>query len=192
VLPSYPFLFLFVACLVAPSGGTPGSVAPPGQAKSGVRLGPGPLVRWLLVLWLAWVAVSSSPYSLSYFNGLVGGPDRGHLYLAHSNVDWGQGLLQLRRWIEDHPEARPLHVSYAGATKPETLGIMAPPVPPYPPRRRDRQDGWPAEHTPEPGFYAISASMLHSPHNEDYRYLLRHEPIVSLGGTIFIYRFEAR
>jgi hypothetical protein len=50
------------------------------------------------------------PHSLSYFNELAGGPK----HLIHSNVDWGQDLLFLKRWLDEHPEARPLKLAYFG------------------------------------------------------------------------------
>ena len=64
---------------------------------------------------LAWSVVSSLwiyPHSLSYFNESTGGPTRGHFHLVDSNVDWGQDLLYLKRWLREHPEARPLRIAY--------------------------------------------------------------------------------
>jgi hypothetical protein len=43
---------------------------------------------------------------MSYFNEAVGGPENGHAYLVDSNIDWGQDLFFLRRWLDKHPEAR--------------------------------------------------------------------------------------
>ena len=51
---------------------------------------------FLFVVCFAWSAASSLwvyPHSLSYFNELVAGPDRGGKYLMDSNVDWGQDLF---------------------------------------------------------------------------------------------------
>jgi 4-amino-4-deoxy-L-arabinose transferase-like glycosyltransferase len=39
---------------------------------------------------LAWTSVVCHPRYLSFFNQLGGGPSRGWLYLADSNIDWGQ------------------------------------------------------------------------------------------------------
>src|SRR5690606_13694997 len=42
------------------------------------------------------------PGYLAYSNEAVGGPSRTHRVLTDSNVDWGQGLLQAARYLEDH------------------------------------------------------------------------------------------
>ncbi|MEW5851860.1 MAG: phospholipid carrier-dependent glycosyltransferase [Myxococcota bacterium] len=55
---------------------------------------------------LGWGAVDATlitPDHLSYFNALAGGPARGPDWLDDSNVDWGQGLIQLRQWLERNP-----------------------------------------------------------------------------------------
>src|SRR5581483_6870054 len=55
-------------------------------------------------LWLLLANLHVFPQYLSYFNELVGGPRRGYLYLADSNVDWGQDLRRLGRYHRQHPE----------------------------------------------------------------------------------------
>src|SRR6187401_2420887 len=40
------------------------------------------------------------PHELAYFNAFAGGPESGHLHLLHSNLDWGQDLLYLDRWLK--------------------------------------------------------------------------------------------
>ena len=60
---------------------------------------------------LAWSVTSSLwvyPHSLSYFNELVGGPKNGYWHLVSSNIEWGQDLLYLKRWLDAHPEAVPV------------------------------------------------------------------------------------
>ena len=41
----------------------------------------------------------SWPDQLAYFNELAGGPSRGHRYLDDSNIDWGQDLKRLKRYV---------------------------------------------------------------------------------------------
>jgi hypothetical protein len=43
--------------------------------------------------------------------------------LIHSNLDWGQDLLLLKRWQAEHPEATPLHFAYFASYDPKHLGI---------------------------------------------------------------------
>jgi len=63
------------------------------------------------------------PHTLSYFNALVGGPHGGRHHMLDSNLDWGQDLLFLKKWIDAHPDAKPLYVAYWGRIAPELVGI---------------------------------------------------------------------
>lgn len=49
---------------------------------------------------------------------------RGHDHLLGSNLDWGQDLLNLRRWLDQHPEAEPPHLAYYGTVDPRIAGIQ--------------------------------------------------------------------
>ncbi|MDD5544897.1 MAG: glycosyltransferase family 39 protein, partial [Acidobacteriia bacterium] len=52
---------------------------------------------------LGWHIVSSLlafPYSLSYFNEFVGGPSKGIYWLDDSNIDWGQELKGVKRYMD--------------------------------------------------------------------------------------------
>lgn len=57
-------------------------------------------------------ASSIHPHYLAYFNPMAGGPARGGEHLLLSNLDWGQGLLALKDWMNEHPEAKPLKLAY--------------------------------------------------------------------------------
>jgi len=37
-----------------------------------------------------------------FFSGSAGGPRRGHAHLLDANVGWGQDLLFLKRWYDEH------------------------------------------------------------------------------------------
>jgi hypothetical protein len=108
---------------------------------------------------LAWSIASSLwvfPHSLSYFNELAGGPTGGHAHLIHSNIDWGQDLLYLRRWLRGHPEAQPLYLAFGTAFDPRQAGIKFAPPPCSPgPNGRPRN----ASRLPS-GWYAISVNYL--------------------------------
>jgi 4-amino-4-deoxy-L-arabinose transferase-like glycosyltransferase len=132
VLPAVPFLILFTAQALAGL-----------ERKSWARH---------LVLGLGAAAVVEGaavfPNHLSFFNLAAGGPARGPYLLDDSNVDWGQGLVQLAEWQRRHPEATPLRLLYFGSALPEAWGVRAEPM-----DVRDFTD-------PRPGWYAVSAHML--------------------------------
>ncbi len=76
--------------------------------------------RWLVggaLVWLLAATMWIHPNYLAYFNEIVGGPSRGFLYLADSNVDWGQDLLRLADYARRHPD-QPIKLAYFGSAIP--------------------------------------------------------------------------
>jgi hypothetical protein len=139
-----------------------------------------------LVLWAVGSSLAIHPHYVSYFNELVGGADHGGEYLLDSNIDDGQDLLFLKRWLEEHPEARPISLAYYGPLDPRLEGIdyMLPPV------------------SPMPGYHVLSVNYLygsqlvHAPDGhggwtgigrEQYAYFRRWKPIAKAGYGLFIY-----
>lgn len=94
--------------------------------------GPRP-ARALIIILLLWFAAESlwaRPRYLSYFNSLAGGPAGGYRHLVDSNIDVGQDLIELRRWLETHDGAEskpesPIFLSYFGPADPVRHGIHA-------------------------------------------------------------------
>lgn len=62
------------------------------------------------------------PDYLAYFNLASGGPDHGHKYLLDSNLDWGQDLTALRRYLE-REGIDSIDLAYFGRVRPEVYGI---------------------------------------------------------------------
>jgi 4-amino-4-deoxy-L-arabinose transferase-like glycosyltransferase len=93
------------------------------------------------------------PHDLSYFNELVGGPRGGPTHLIDSNIDWGQDLLFLKRWMQNHPEAQPLRLAYFGYYNPKEIGIN------YIKPETASINARSVSNIP-PGWYAISANLL--------------------------------
>ncbi len=80
-----------------------------------------------------WAAVSSLavfPHHLAYFNETAGGPDHAHEHLVDSNLDWGQDLLALKVWLDQHPDSGPLRLAYFNHVDPRLVGLKfgLPPV----------------------------------------------------------------
>jgi hypothetical protein len=103
------------------------------------------------VAWLAVANVRIYPHYLCYFNELVGGPARGHLYLADSNIDWGQDLKRLARYAAEHPDER-IKLAYFGSADPTRYGFACEPLPSF------HFFGEPGELTP--GTYVASVNQL--------------------------------
>jgi hypothetical protein len=78
--------------------------------------------------WNAYAAVAVWPHGLCYINEAWGGTRDGYLLVSDANYDWGQGVRELRRWLE-RPEAPPTAVWYFG-TDPEVYAI-SPDLLPY-------------------------------------------------------------
>jgi hypothetical protein len=134
ILPIYPVVMVFVGASAA-------------WLKT--RLG-----RWLVPAAMLWLLVANlriHPHYLCYFNELVGGPKNGHLYLADSNIDWGQDLKRLAAYAREHP-GESIKLAYFGSADPTRYGFACqalPSVLPFEPS---------AELTA--GTYVVSVTML--------------------------------
>ena len=171
--------------------------------RLGVSLLP---LRCVVVLMLAWSVGSSLwyyPHSLSYFNELVGGPKGGHDYLLDSNIAWGQDLYYLKHWLDEHPEARPLHLACYSLMDPRLAGIEFE-VPPVGPISAGSNKGDLSKQIgPLPGWYAIDMNHLHGAKlsttdgqggwrrvagdGYDLTYFQRFRPVAMAGYSIYIY-----
>ncbi len=100
VLPIYPTLFVLA-----------------GAAVGWLTRRAGRIAISLALLWLVGANFWIHPHYLPYFNELVGGPARGHRYLADSNIDWGQDLLRLADYVRQHPDEQ-LKLGYFGSAVP--------------------------------------------------------------------------
>jgi hypothetical protein len=146
----------------------------------------------LLMLLLAWRAgrtVYQYPHYIAYFNTLAGGSNAGINYLSDSNLDWGQDLPALAEYIEEHHVSK-IHLAYFGMDNPhayipkERFDQL---IPPWNEKSVEAQ-----QLDPEPGYYAISATLLtgqlFAPAYRDYFAAFREsEPIGKAGYSIFIY-----
>jgi hypothetical protein len=153
-------------------------------------------------LWAAGSSLAVHPHYLSYFNELAGGPDNGNRHLLNSNIDWGQDLLFLKKWLVQHPEAKPLRLAYYNIIDPAIVGLEFT-LPPFGPTARLPATRAEAQRLgPQPGYYAVSVNYLHgfsgiAPPNgkggytalppQAYEYFRHFQPIAKAGYSIFIY-----
>ena len=88
--------------------------------------------RVLVIVLIGWFTVESlwiRPNYLAYFNAIAGGPANGYRHLVDSNVDVGQDLIALRKWLEADTAARgkpePVFLSFFGPADPTAHGLQA-------------------------------------------------------------------
>ncbi|MDD5566867.1 MAG: glycosyltransferase family 39 protein [Patescibacteria group bacterium] len=165
LLPIYPFIFLLFGAFTT------------------IRLGRrAKLWRGLFIVLIIFYIASSImiyPNYLSYFNEAVGGPSQGHKYLLDSNIDWGQDLIGLKKYVDEHQLGK-IYFHYFGTADPTAYGIIheSPPT-----NEQIRQ-------LPNfKGVVAISVSGLYS-ETREFSWLLKHEPIDRIGYSIWIYDIE--
>lgn len=168
ILPIYPFIFVIVGGLAV------------GSAKN---------VRYFVLAMVFWLIGSSwftAPHYLAYFNEIIGGPTNGYKYLVDSNLDWGQDLKGLKRYMDAHDIKR-ISLSYFGADSPQRYGI--------------EYDWLPSHHlyNPEPEkpvnllanrFLAISATNLQGVYfanRDEFKWLRDYQPVAKVGYSIFVY-----
>lgn len=159
VLPAFPFAFVW--------------------ASQAARLVERAGRQWLVPVGgvLLWSVVSSLwvyPQSLSYFNVSVGGPSGGHEHLIDANVDWGQGLYDLRDWLDEHPQAVPVYVTCRAFVPLEVLGMQFEPVP----------------SDPQPGWFILSRNDRHQKSGK-FAYFDWLQPVDSIGGCLDVYEVSA-
>lgn len=140
----------------------------------------------ILIIWYAFSSLSSFPYYLTYFNELVGGNKNGHTYVTDSNLDWGQDLKRLAKWVDDNkiPE---IYLDYfGGATPSYYLGNKA--------------KSWSGTNDPKDAkgkWLAISATFKQQGQalptkgwnqpTDFYLWLNEYKPVTVIGNSIFVY-----
>ena len=70
-----------------------------------------------------WHPQKVHPHYLAYFNEVFGGPRNGYKNLVDSNLDWGQELNGLKKWLDDRNITEPIWLSYFGNADPRWYGI---------------------------------------------------------------------
>jgi len=121
-LPVYPFVLLLCGATWEYAQATKKEAHPRGIMQKGT-------LTWLLVLGALLNAADVLRYApgyLSYSNILI--PNRvSYKYFSDSNLDWGQGLLALREYEQQHPNEK-IWLSYFGSVDPAVYDVRATPL----------------------------------------------------------------
>jgi hypothetical protein len=142
----------------------------------------------LLALWLAWGSLRIHPHYLAYFNEAVGSPKNGRFWVSDSNLDWGQDLKLLKKYLEQHGLQK-VHLSYFGGVDPARYGIAFKPFPPS----LNPDDPTFSPLNPPPGVYILSVTHLTG--QTLYRYFqsnpldwfTHREPCDHIGYSLLVY-----
>ena len=143
-----------------------------------------------LILWQAVSVISVYPYFIAYYNELVGGPEKGYLIAADSNLDWGQDLKRLKKWVNENG-IQEIYVDVFGGADARYYF-------------KDQFKPWWGTKNPNEAksgeYLAVSATFLQQGRakpvpgfNQDYGYyfwLDDQELVTTIGHSIFVYKIK--
>jgi hypothetical protein len=174
ILPAYPLAMILCSRVFAHGTWRPRELVP--------------ALRGGLLVMLAIETLLACPRYISFINFACGGQNgRGWRVINDSNFDWGQGLLDLKRWLDEHGNPR-IVFAYFGRVDPATYGI----------------DYVPITSPGDESLVAVSSYYLNGLEHRmptpqgptDYiglpyaPELQQKSPVARAGPTIFIYRAE--
>lgn len=129
--------------------------------------------RWLTIMaltlgaWHAAESISAHPDYLAYFNEIARG--REEQFLVDSNLDWGQDLARLGRYLDEH-HIDSVYLSYFGNSSPAKMGVKAIEL---------------GDQKPEGGWIAVSVTDWAE--KSDLLWLRHHRPVARIGKSIWLY-----
>lgn len=176
----------------------PFAILAAGNAVDWLRVGSR---RWIpatagaaLLAWLVAGTLIIYPHQEAYFNLLAGPWQNWSNILVDSNLDWGQDLPALRS-LMDERGIESVNLAYFGKAVPEVYGVRYRPLPGYLRFMQGRELAAYNPYTPEPGWYAISATSLRlgslQPDTTDLYAVFRGmQPVDRAGYSIYLYKVE--
>jgi len=120
------------------------------------------------------------PSYLAYFNEITGGPDGGYRYVLDSNLDWGQDLKRLEKFVEQRGISK-ISLDYFGSVEPtyylhEKYAVMH------------------ACEVPSAGWVAVSAMVYQGspwlPECDYRRWLPEDQMAAKIGYSIFVFHLD--
>lgn len=138
------------------------------------------LVGGILLGALMLETLAVAPRYLTFFNAAVGGPSNGWKLLSDSNVDWGQGLRDLKDWMDAQPVEQ-VQLWHFGFIDPGVYGIRF-----CPPRGTCRDEYVAVSVCPLVGLAPIPEMRL-----PWHRELAAKPRVAIVGNTFHIFTREA-
>ena len=190
VLPTLPFLYILIAGQMHRWVHAPVFAVKQGPLAAIGTILVSFLKKWvkaiviiLLVLWYFVSLMGSFPHYLAHFNEFAGGPANGYKYVVDSNLDWGQDLKRLEKFVAQNRIER-IKVDYFGGGSPRY----------YLGNKLEQLRG---DDGPQTGWIAISATLLQNGRAKAvkgfnrpttyYQWLNAYQPIAKIGYSIFVY-----
>ncbi|HRU35861.1 MAG TPA: glycosyltransferase family 39 protein [Candidatus Paceibacterota bacterium] len=142
----------------------------------------------ILIMWYIIEALIISPHFIAYFNEFVGGAKNGYKYVVDSNLDWGQDLKRLAKFVEEN-NINKIKLDYFGGGSPTYY-------------LQEKFEHWQsAKGQPETNSWlAVSLTFLqnsqgkpvpgfHINPKDTYNWLKDKNPTARIGYSIFVYHF---
>jgi hypothetical protein len=142
-------------------------------------------------------SLHSFPDYLPYSNELFGGTAKTYLVLNSSNVDWGQGLKETARYLEErNDDASDCWIAYFGTGVPASYGIRCKPLPgfynlllaQYIPTGGCAAKDPDIDGTLIIGTNATTGSFNGPLDLNPYSRFLHETPVANIGGSMLVFR----
>ncbi|RLI52637.1 MAG: hypothetical protein DRP09_17510 [Candidatus Thorarchaeota archaeon] len=179
MLPVHPFLYLVIAAGL-------GSYAKKREPRGWKYLFWGILGGWYIL-----GTLGLYPDEITYFNEIVGGPERGYRYLVDYTQDWGQSHKELWDYLRTYPGPEP-QVAHYTRLHPGFYGVSFRSIFPSTGSEKD-----PAPFYPQPGRYVIGVAPLYGLTNYydhstnllsgEMEWFRRATPTAMVGHALFVY-----
>ena len=134
----------------------------------------------VLLTWQALTVLRVHPSYVAYFNEIAGGPEGGAEWATDSNLDWGQDLKRLVRFMNTHG-IREIQLDYFGSVPTDEYLLGR-----YRPIERCSE--------PQPGWVAVSsfwyAGSRTRPECDYRRWLTKERLVATIGYSILVFRVD--
>lgn len=127
----------------------------------------------ILCFWYLASFILITPNQLTYFNELVGGPKNGAKFLVDSNIDWGQDLKRLKKYLDASNISKPIYLSYFGTADADYYQIDY-----------QKLANCPCQIQ---GIVAVSVTNLKLLEASNLNWLESYTPMDKIGNSIYIY-----